>query len=72
VFTSQPSMLANCLLVLSLWQSFDYEQVKELDLLVVRLVVKLVAGAFFQLRLLSTGTILSLETGKSVWAGWIV
>jgi len=62
-------MSANCLLVLSLQQSFDYEQVKELDLLVVRLVVKLVAGASLQLRLLSAGTILGPETGKSVWTG---
>jgi len=39
-------MLVNCLLVLSLWQSFNYKQVEKLDLLEVRSVVGLVVKAF--------------------------
>jgi len=33
-------MLANCSLVLLLYQSFDHEQIEKLDLLVARLVVR--------------------------------
>jgi len=40
VFVIQLSMLANCSLVLLLYQSFDHEQVEKLDLLVARLVVR--------------------------------
>ena len=67
VFVSQPSMSANCSLILSLWQTFDYEWV-EVDLLDVRLVI----GAFSQFGLLSVGTILGLEVGKTIHLGWIV
>ena len=35
----------------------------------VRLVIGLVAEAFFQLELLSVGTILGPETGETVWPG---
>jgi len=57
---------------LLLWQSFDCEWVEELDLLVAKLVVRLVIGASSQLESLSLGTILELVTDKTVWAGWIV
>jgi len=40
-------MSANCSLVLSLQQGFDYQQVKEVDLLAVKLVIGLVAEALF-------------------------
>jgi len=40
IFASQPSILANCSLVLSLQWNFDHEQVAELSLLEVRLVVE--------------------------------
>jgi len=66
VFARRPSTLANCLLVLSLQQDFNHEQVEEVSLLDVRLVIKLVVGASFQLGLLSTGI------GETVWLGWIV
>ena len=47
VLASQPSTLANCLLVLSLQQGFDCEWVEEVGLLaVIVLVVELVAEAF--------------------------
>jgi len=59
---------ANCSLVLSLWQGFDYEWVAELDLLEV----KLVAEVSSQLEFLSVGTILGSGTGEIIWAGWIV
>ena len=72
VFVSWPSMSANCSLVLLLWWGFNYEQVKEVGLLEVRLVVGLVVGVSSQLRSLFTETILGLETGKTVWPGWIV
>ena len=61
-------MLANCSLVLSLWQGFDCEWVEELGLLVVRLVIEL----SFQLGLLSIRMILGPGTGKTVQADWIV
>ena len=63
IFASQPSMLANCSLVLFLQWSFDYEQVEE---------VGLVVEAFSQLGSLSTVMILGLEIGEAIWPGWIV
>ena len=44
VLASQPSILANCLWVLLLQQSFDYEQVEEVGLLANKLVIGLVVG----------------------------
>ena len=61
-------MLANYLLVLLLWWSFNCEWVEELGLLVVRLVMEL----FSQLGSLSVRIILGPGTGKTIWAGWIV
>ena len=58
IFISHPSTLANCLLVLSLWQGFDCKWIEEVGLLDVRLVIWLVAEASFQLELLFTGMIL--------------
>jgi len=52
-------MLANCLSVLLLYQSFNHKQAEELGLLVAGLVV----GVFFQLELLSTEIILVLGAG---------
>ena len=72
MLVSWPSTLANCSLVLLLWQSFDHEQVEEVGLLAVRLVIGLVAEASSWLESLSAGTILGLGTGKAVWSGWIV
>ena len=69
MLASQPSMSANCLLVLSLQWSFDYKQIEKVGLLAVKLVIRLVAGAFSQLGLLSVGIILGLETGKASWPG---
>jgi len=66
VFASQPSRLANCSLVLLLQKSFNHERVEKIGLLDVRLVVGLVAGASFQLGLLSVETILRLEIGEIV------
>jgi len=57
-------MLVNCSLVLSLQQSFDYEQVEEVGLLAV---IVLVVGASSQLGSLFTGMILGPGTGKTVW-----
>jgi len=59
-------MLANYLLVLLLQQGFDYEQVKEVDLLDIRLVTRLVVEVSSQLGLLSVETILGPKTGKTV------
>ena len=64
IFTSQPSISANCLLVLLFQQGFDCEQVEK-GLLNVRL-VGLVARVFFQLGLLSARTILGLRISKTV------
>ena len=55
-------MLANYLLVLLLWQSFDCKQVEEVSLLDVRLV----AEASSQLELLSTETILRPGIDKTI------
>jgi len=60
------SMLANYSLVLSLWWNFDHKQVKEVGLLDVRLVIRLVMEIPFQLGLLSTEMILVLEIDKTV------
>jgi len=43
--------------------------VEEVGLLAVKLVIELVAEAFFWLGLLSAGTILSPGTDKAVWPG---
>ena len=67
VFASQLSTLANCLLVLSLQQDFDHEQVEEVDLLEVRLVAGLVIRVSSQLGSLYIEMILGLGTGE-----WIV
>ena len=64
MFASQLSTLANCLLVLSLQQDFDHEQVEEVDLLEVRLVAGLVIRVSSQLGSLYTEMILGLETGE--------
>ena len=65
-------MLANCSLVLLLWQSLDHEQVEEVGLLAVKLVIGLVAGASSYLELLSIGIILSPGIGKAIQPGWMV
>ena len=72
VLTSQPSKLANCLLVMLLWQGLDCEQVKGVSLLAIRLVIGLVAGASSQLWSLSAVTILRPRTSKTVWPEWVV
>ena len=64
--------MVSCLLVLSLQQGFDYEQVEEIGLLAVKLVIGLVVGASSQLGSLSTKTILRPGTSKTIWPGWIV
>jgi len=69
---SWPSTLANCSLVLLLWWGFDYEWVKDVGLLAVKLVIELVVEVSSQLRSLSIGTIFEPEIDKTVWAGWIV
>jgi len=71
VLASQLSTLANCSLVLLLRWGFDHEWVEEVGLLAVKLVIGL-AGASFQLGLLSAETILGPGTGKTVQTGWIV
>jgi len=72
IFASWPSISANCLLVLLLWWSFDYEWVEEVDLLDIRLVIGLIARPSSQLGLLFLGMILRPGTGETVWPGWIV
>ena len=62
-------MSANCSLVFLLQWDLDHEQVEDVSLLAVKLVVGLVAGAFSQLGLLSTGMILGPEIDKTVWPG---
>ena len=66
MFASQPSILANYSLILSLQWGFDYKWVEEVDLLNIRLVTELVTGASSQLESLSVETILGLETGETV------
>ena len=72
VLASWPSILVNCSLVLLLQQSFNCEQVEKVSLLTVKLVIGLVAGASFQLELLSAEIILGPGIGKTVWLGWTV
>ena len=72
VLASRPSTSANCSLVFSLRQGFDYERVEEVGLLAVKLVLELVVGASFQLGSLSAEMILGPGTGEIVWPGWIV
>ena len=72
VLASQPSTSANCLLVLSLRQGFDREQVEDIGLLAILLLVLGLVGASSQFGSLSTGTILGPGTGETVQAGWIV
>ena len=67
VLASQPSMLANCLLVLLLQQSLDCEQLEDVGLLAVKLVIGLIAGIFSQLGSLSVETILRPGTDKAIW-----
>jgi len=66
VLASQPSILANCSLVLLLQQSFDYEQVEDVGLLAIVVLVIGLAGASSQLGLLSAGMILGPGTGKTI------
>jgi len=72
VLASRLSTSANCSLVLSLRQGFDYERVEDVSLLAILLLVLGLAGASSQLGSLSTGMILGPGTGKTVWPGWIV
>jgi len=69
VLASQLSTSANCLLVLSLQWGLDCEQVEDVGLLAVVVLVTGLVEAFFQLGLLSIGTILGPGTGKTVWLG---
>ena len=66
VLASQPSISANCSLVLPLWQSLDYEWVEDVGLLAVVVLVIGLAGAFSQLGLLFAETILGPGTGKTI------
>ena len=72
MLTSRLSTSANCSLVLSLRQGFDYEQVEDVGLLAILFLVLGLVGASSQLGLLSTGMILGPETGETVWPSWIV
>ena len=72
VLASQLSKLANCLLILLLWQGLDYEQVEKVGLLAIRLVIGLVVGVSSQLGSLFTEIILGPGTGKTVLLGWTV
>ena len=63
VLVSWPSTSANCLLVLSLRRSLDYEWVEKVCLLAIKLVV---VGASSQLGLLSTEIILGPGIGENV------
>jgi len=66
MLVSQPSTSANCLLVLLLQQSFDYEWVEEVGLLAIIVLVVELVGASSQLKSLSTVMILGPGTGKTV------
>ena len=72
MLASQPSTLANCLLVLLLWWYFNYEQVEDVGLLNVKSVLGLVAEVSSQLESLFTVMILGPGIGKTVWPGWTV
>ena len=63
------STLANCSLVFSFQQGFDYEQVEEVNLLAILLLVIESARASSKLGSLSTGTILRLGTSKTIQLG---
>jgi len=69
VLASQPSTSANCSLVFSFQWGLNYEQVEDMGLLAVVVLVIELAGVFSQLGLLSAGTILGLETGKTIQPG---
>ena len=69
MLASWPSTSANCSLVLSLQWGFDCEQVEDMGLLAGLLLVLGLVEASSQLRLLSTGMILGLGTGETVWPG---
>jgi len=69
VLASQPSTSANCSLVFSLQWGLNYEQVEDMGLLAIVVLVIELAGVFSQLGLLSAGTILGLETGKTIQPG---
>ena len=72
ILASQPSILANFLLVFLLQQGLDHEQVEDIGLLAILLLVIGLAGASSQLGLLFTETILGPGTDKTVWPGWII
>ena len=67
VFASWPSISANCLLVLLLQWNFDCEQVEEVDLLNVKLVMELVAGASSKSGSLFTQTGETIQLGSIIW-----
>ena len=69
MLASQPSTSANCSLVFSLQWGLNYEQVEDMGLLAIVVLVIELAGVFSQLGLLSAGTILGLETGKTIQPG---
>ncbi len=69
MLASRLSTSANCSLILLLQWGLDYKQVEDMGLLAVVVLVTGLVGAFSQLGLLSTGTILGPETGKTVWPG---
>ena len=69
MLASQPSILANCSLILSLQQCLDHEQVEDIGLLAIVVLVIELAGVFFQLVLLSARTILRPGIGKTVCPG---
>jgi len=72
VLASWPSTSANCLLILSLQQDFNYERVEDVGLLAILLLVLKLVKSSSQLESLSAGTILGPGTGKTVQLGWIV
>ena len=72
MLASWPSTSANCSLVLSLQQGFDYERVEDVGLLAILLLVLGLAGVSSQLGSLSVGTILGPGIDETVWPGWIV
>ena len=72
MLASRPSTSANCLLVFLLWQSLDYEWVKDAGLLAVLLLVIGLVGASSQLGSLSAGIILGPGTDETIQPDWIV
>ena len=69
VLVSWLSTSANYSLVLLLWWGLDCKWVEDVSLLAVKLVIGLVAGAFFQLGSLSVGIILGPGISETVWPG---